>query len=44
MKLIISIVLVAMIGFLTYMLIININDPIKFMRKRTAGSKRLSQN
>lgn len=47
MKLIISIVLVAMIGFLTYMLIININDPIKFMaekdRREQAVIARLKQ-
>jgi len=34
MKLIISLVLVAVIGFLIYLLVININDPIKFMAEK----------
>lgn len=34
MKLVISLVLVAAIAFLTYLLIININDPIRFMAEK----------
>jgi hypothetical protein len=34
MKLIISLVLVAAIGILTYLLVININDPIRFMAEK----------
>lgn len=34
MKLVISLVLVAVIAFLTYLLIININDPIRFMAEK----------
>ncbi|HLF65622.1 MAG TPA: hypothetical protein VI603_17800 [Saprospiraceae bacterium] len=34
MKLVISLVLVAVIAFLTYLLIININEPIRFMAEK----------
>lgn len=34
MKMIISLVLVAVIAFLTYLLVININDPIRFMDEK----------
>ena len=34
MRLIISVVLVAIIGLLTYLLVININDPIRFMAEK----------
>jgi hypothetical protein len=34
MKVIISLVLVAVIGFLAYLLVININDPIRFMAEK----------
>jgi hypothetical protein len=34
MKLVISLVLVAVVAFLTYLLIININDPIRFMAEK----------